>query len=270
MSICLTKGASMSFSMMAQDPQTTGYVVAVAVDYLGLPISWNALIGNAFVNRGAVQGNYGAEAFASTAPLGYRTTTASASATTASLVFNGQFGAGGGPGLLPTVPNQIPANDPPPTTAYGYDQIPNQFAVEIQSPADAPGQIVWHAGLEGNLNTTSISSPGQVGTGLVWRSDEKQGSFVRWLSGGCQTSGTVGDNTPRIPGTLAVFIKKGDYGVLRYDTAPSVGILITPLQFAASPATGVITGTYGGIRTLHKTRVAAATTLTIPVYMPVC
>jgi hypothetical protein len=269
--LCLTKGASMSFRMLEQDPGVTGTLIAVAVDYQGLPVSWNALIGNAFVNRGTWQGNYGAEAFASTQQVGWRTTTANNTSVTAGLLFNGTPGNGGGPGALPTMGSPIvPDNTANPTTAWGYDQIPNQFAVEIQSPVDAPGQRVVHAGLEGSLATGSLSGAGQVGTGLVWRGDEKQGSFTRWLSGGCQGEAVIADNTPRVPLTLAVFIPKGQIGVLRYDTGPSVGILITPFQFEASPAVGVKTGTWGGIRTLHKTRVAATTTLTIPVYMPVC
>ncbi len=282
MFLCLTKGASMSFKMLDQDPGVTGTIVAVAVDYQGLPVSWNALIGNAFVNRGTWQGNYGAEAFASTQQVGWRTTTANNASTTANLLFNGTQGNGGGPGALPTTGSPIvPDNSANPTTAWGYDQVPNQFAVEIQSPADAPGQRVVHAGLEGSLASGSLSGAGQVGTGLVWRGDERQGSFTRWMSGGCQTSGVtstttpsndgaITDNTPRVPSTLAVFIPKGQIGVLRYDTGPSVGILITPLQFQASPAVGVAVGTWGGIRTLHKTRVASSVTLTIPIYMPVC
>jgi hypothetical protein len=266
--LCLTKGASMSFKMIEQDPGVTGTIVAVAVDYEGLPVSWNALIGNAFVNRGTWQGNYGAESFASTQQVGWRTTTANNSSTTATLVFNGSQGQGGGPGALPTTGSPlVPDNSANPTTAWGYDQIPNQFAVEFQSPVDAPGQLVVHAGLEGNLSSSSLSGAGQVGTGLVWRGDEKQASFTRWLGGGCQGSAVIGANTPRVPTTLEVFIPKGQIGVLRYDTGPSVGILITPHQLDAN---GIKSGTWGGIRTLHKTRVNATTNLTIPVYMPVC
>lgn len=269
--LCLTKGASMSFKMLEQDPGVTGTLIAVAVDYQGLPVSWNALIGNAFVNRGTWQGNYGAESFASTQAFGWRTTTANSSSTTAALVFNGTQGSGGGPGALPTTGSPlIPDNSANPTTAWGYDQVPNQFAVEFQSPVDVTGQRVVHAGLEGNLSTGGLTGAGQVGTGLVWRDDEAQGSFTRWMSGGCQTSSTDGIITltaPRVPTTLEFFVPKGRTGVLRYDTGPSVGILITPIQLEAG---AVKIGTWGGIRTLHKTRVTATTTLTIPVYMPSC
>ena len=266
--LCLTKGASMSFKMLEQDPGITGTLIAVAVDYEGLPVSWNALIGNAFVNRGTWQGNYGAESFASTQQVGWRTTTATNASTTATLVFNGTQGVGGGPGALPTMGSPIIASQfGSVTTAWGYDQIPNQFAVEFQSPLDAPGQRVVHAGLDGNLNTGALSGAGQVNTGLVWRGDERQASFTRWLAGGCQGIAEIAANAPRVPTTLEIFIPKGQIGVLRYDTGPSVGILITPIQLEAG---AVKLGTWGGIRTLHKTRVQNSTNLIIPVYMPVC
>ncbi len=271
--ICLTKGASISFLMSQQDPDTTGYVIAVAVDQNGLPVSWNALIGNAFVNNGTIQGNYGAEAFANTGPFGFLTTTANLQSASATLVFNGGVPAGvpGGLGNLPFVPPAAFVLGVPAAVALGYDQVPNQFAVEIQAPADAPGQTVVHAGLSGDISLGgALLGAAQVGTGLVWRGDEKQGSFVRWLVGVCQTFGTIRVDNPRVPGTLGVFLPKGSSAVLRYDTGPSVGLLLTPFQFTAALPSGVIPGTFGGIRTLHKTRVAPTTALVIPVFMPVC
>ncbi len=271
--ICLTKGASISFLMSQQDPDTTGYVIAVAVDQNGLPVSWNALIGNAFVNNGTIQGNYGAEAFANTGPFGFLTTTANLQSASATLVFNGgvPLGVPGGFGNLPFVPPAAFPLGVAPAVALGYDQVPNQFAVEIQAPADAPGQTVVHAGLAGDISLGgALTGAAQVGTGLVWRGDEKQGSFVRFLVGVCQTFGVIRVDNPRVPGTLGVFLPKGSSAVLRYDTGPSVGLLLTPFQFTAALPSGVIPGTFGGIRTLHKTRVATTTSLIIPVFMPVC
>jgi len=271
--ICLTKGASISFKMSEQDPDVTGYVIAVAVDQNGLPVSWNALIGNAFVNAGTVQGNYGAEAFANSGPFGFLTTLANLQSATATLLFNGgvPIGVPGGLANLPFVPPAAFPLGVAPAVALGYDQVPNQFAVEIQAPANAPNQTVVHAGLAGDISGgAALTGAAQVGTGLVWRGDEKQGSFVRWLSGGCQTFGVVRVDNPRVPGTLGVFIPAGQIGVLRYDTGPSVGLLLTPFQFTAALPSGVVAGTWGGIRTLHKTRVQVTTSLTIPVFMPVC
>ena len=150
--VCLTKGASISFKMSEQDPDVTGYVIAVAVDAMGNPVSWNALIGNAFVAAGDNVGNYGAEAFASSLAAG-TITAAAAAGGVAALLLDGTV----------------------------YDRGADQFAVEIQSPNDATGQTIVHASLNGNLAGGSMSNIGQLNVGLVIRGDEKQGSFTRFM-----------------------------------------------------------------------------------------
>ena len=242
MYVCLTKGASISVKASEQDPEVRGYVVAVAVDGNGLPISYNALIGNAFVTDGANVGNYGAEAFAAVGVnTGRGTTTAVAGAATAALPFNGGFSAD----------RQ--------TRAFGYDRGADQFAVEIQSPNDATGQTIVHVSVNGDISSAGVSGISQAGTGLVIRGDEKQGSFVRFISGGCQSVNTITATAPRVPTGLGIFLPKGSIGTMVYNTTvASVGVLITPN-----------TNTWSGIRTLHKTRTVNST-LTIPVFMPVC
>jgi phage baseplate assembly protein gpV len=230
--VCLTKGASVSFKMSDQDPETTGYVIAVAVDAMGNPVSWNALIGNAFVNAGDIVGNYGAESFASVAPAGQIS-----------------FGAQGN-GTYQLFLDGF---------ANGYDRPADQFAVEIQSPSDATGQTIVHASVSGNVNTAAVNVIAQSGTGLVVRGDEKQGSFVRFISGNCQSINVVNTIAPRVPTGLGVFLPKGSIATMVYATSnPSVGLIMTPRGNA-----------WSGIRTLHKTRTKAAT-LDIPIFMPVC
>ena len=227
--VCLTKGASISAKMSEQDPEVTGYVVAVAVDGMGRPVSHNGLIGNAFVSAGDNVGNYGAEAFASSHKAGEWT--AGDAADTANLLLNG----------------------------VNYDRGADQFAVEIQSPNDATGQTIVHASLNGDISAASVSGMSQAGTGLVVRGDEKQGSFVRFISGGCQSINTISATAPRVPTGLGVFLGKGSIGTLTYATVnASVGLLLTPK-----------TNTWSGIRTLHKTRTVNSA-LKIPVFMPVC
>ncbi len=228
--VCLTKGASIAFKTSDQDPEMNGYVLAVAVDGMGRPISYNALIGNAFVSTGPYVGNYGAEAFASSYKEGELTDGTGADGL-ARLDFNGQ----------------------------AYDRGADQFAVEIQSPNDAAGQAIVHASLQGDIASGSVTSIAQAGTGLVWRGDERQGSFVNFIGGRCQSINVVTGTAPRVPTTLGVFLPKGSIGTLVYATnVGSVGLLMTPN-----------TNTWSGIRTLHKTRTRNSS-LTIPVFMPVC
>ncbi len=239
MYVCLTKGASISFKMSEQDPETTGYVVAVAVDGNGFPISYNTLIGNAFVTAGDNVGNYGAEAFAALPAIGQPTANAGAGGATATLGFNG------GIAIAPAVP--------------GYDRGADQFAVEIQSPNDATGQAIVHVSLNGDIAGAGVSSVAQAGTGLVVRGDEKQGSFVRFISGNCQSVNVINAGAPRVPTGLGIFLPKGSIGTVVYNTnVGSVGLLITPKPNA-----------WSGIRTIHKTRLRDSA-LIIPVFMPVC
>jgi hypothetical protein len=232
--VCLTKGASISIKSSEQDPEVTGYVIAVAVDANGQPISWNALIGNAFVNAGDIVGNYGAESFANVSAAGAPAFDNNADPALAQILFD----------------SIIPG---------GYDRPADQFAVEIQSPNDATGQTIVHASVAGNIATASVNTVAQLGTGLVIRGDEKQGSFVRFISGNCQSINTISATAPRVPTGLGVFLPKGSIGTMVYNTnVGSVGLLLTPKSNA-----------WSGIRTLHKTR-TVNTALTIPVFMPVC
>ena len=227
--VCLTKGASISFKASEQDPETTGYILAVAVSDMGAPIHRNQLIGNAFVNAGDFVGNYGAEAFAA---------------------FDGLAGA-----VAPVNPDGTATLN---FNGLQYDRAADQFAVEIQSPNDATGQTIVHASLNGNIATAAMTNIAQAGTGLLWRGDEKQGSFVRFIAGNCLSSNVITATAPRVPTGLGVFLPKGSIGTLTYATTPSVGLLMTPK-----------TNVWSGIRTLHKTRTVNSA-LTIPVFMPVC
>ena len=231
--VCLTKGASISFKASEQDPETTGYILAVAVNEMGAPIHRNQLIGNAFVNAGDFVGNYGAEAFANVSPAGTPAFDGNADPALHTLLFD----------------SIIPG---------GYDRPADQFAVEIQSPNDATGQTIVHASLNGNIATAAMTNIAQAGTGLLWRGDEKQGSFVRFIAGNCLSSNVITATAPRVPTGLGVFLPKGSIGTLTYATTPSVGLLMTPKSNA-----------WSGIRTLHKTRTVNSA-LVIPVFMPVC
>jgi hypothetical protein len=235
MFVCLTKGASISVKASEQDPEVTGYVVAVAVNEMGRGSHANALIGNAFVSTPDVAGNYGAEAFAALPvpqvanPFGFE---------------------------LPMNPDNTQNLN---LDGVQFDRAPDQFAVEIQSPNDATGQTIVHASVNGDIAGAAMTNVSQLGTGLVVRGDEKQGSFVRFISGNCQSVNVINAGAPRVPTGLGVFLPKGSIGTMVYNTsAGSVGLLLTPKSNA-----------WSGIRTLHKTRTRNAR-LVVPVFMPVC
>ena len=224
--LCLTPNASFSFRTSDYDPGVTGYVLAVAVNAQGIPIRNNAFLGNAFVNTPEFADTYGAEAFAANSEA-----VALVANDTAQLFFD----------------------------SIGYDGIPNQFAVEVQSPLDAPNQQLVLASLNGNLTTSQLSGAAQVGTGLVINGNETPtGSFINWLTGGCQVIAQVTATTPRVPSGMSKVIPKGQSGTILFNVGGAVGLVMTPR-----------TTMWSGIRTLHKTRTAVRT-ITIPVFAPTC
>ncbi|HEX4945830.1 MAG TPA: right-handed parallel beta-helix repeat-containing protein [Blastocatellia bacterium] len=224
--LCLTPNASFSFKASDYDPGNTGYVIAVAVNQQGLPVRNNVLIGNAFVNTPTFVGNYGAESFWANNALALATIEGGA----ATLYFD----------------------------QVGYDAVPKQFAVEIQSPTDAVGQQIVTAGLSGSLVTGQVSGAAQIGTGQAFNEREVFTSFSAWLTGACQARATISTTSPRVPNGLGNLIKTGQTGTLKFNVGGAVGLLLTPR-----------TATWKGVRTLHKTQ-TTATTLTIPIFVPVC
>ena len=226
--VCLTPNASFAFKASEYDPETTGWLLAVAVNANGQPVKNNALIGNAFVKEGDYVDNYGAESFwAHAAPV------AALVNDTAVLRFDGT----------------------------SYDSVPNQFAVEVQSPLDAVGQKLVTVGLQGDLSKSQLTGAGQVGTGLVYNGNEKPfGSYSAWLNGSCQASAVIHTNSPRVPNGMSGIIPAGQIGSLKFNVGGGAGLLLTP---RTSP------NKWSGIRTLHKTS-STFTTLTIPVLVPVC
>lgn len=194
--VCLTPNASASFKASEYDPETTGWLLAVAVNSDGLPVVNNALIGNAFVVDGDYVDNYNAEAFRAYSPA-----LAAIENVTATLFLDGS----------------------------SYDAAPSQFAVEVQSPLDAAGQRLVIASLQGDLTTGQLSGASQVGTGLVYNGNEKPfGSFSTFVSGKCQAFATITSTTPRVPNGMNVMIPSGQVGTLKFNVGAGVGLLMTP------------------------------------------
>ncbi len=224
--LCLTPNASFAFKASEFDAETTGWLLAFAVDQQGRPIQYNGLIGNAFVTDGEYVDNYGAESFRANSPL-----VATIADNRATLFFDNN----------------------------SYDAVPNQLAVEIQSPVDAVGQKLVTVGLQGDLTQSRMTGAAQVGTGQLINGNEKPfGSFSAWLNGSCQAVGLISASTPRVPNGLSGMIPTGQVGTLRFNLGAGVGVLMTPR-----------TTNWKGIRTLHKTGLTT-TTITIPVVVPVC
>lgn len=196
--ICLTPNGSIIFTTLDVDPETTGWLLAVAVDANGNPLQNNVLIGNAFIKDGEYVGNYGAEAFwANSANV------ATITDNKATLKFDG----------------------------IGYDLVPQGLATEIQSPKNASGQKIVTVGLSGDLVDGQLEGAGQNGGGAVYNPEMRGapfGSFEKFLSGRCQAVATVSESNPRVPFTLGGLIPNGQSGVIRFNIGAGVGIIMTP------------------------------------------
>jgi hypothetical protein len=194
--LCLTPGASYSGKASETDGETTGWILALAVNQQGTPMQYNNLIGNAFVNDGDYVDNYGAEAFVARSP-----NVAAIQGATALLFFDG----------------------------VGYDALPNQFAAEVQSPLNAAQQRVVTVGMRGDLNASALNGAAQIGTGLVINGNETpMGSFINWLTGNCQAIATVTNQSPRVPLGMNGVIPNGQHGTIQFRIGGGVGLLMTP------------------------------------------
>ena len=240
--LCLTPNASVAYKTSDLDPENTGWILAVRVpgstdvfDGFDDPfIPDNSLIGNAFVHDGNYVGNYSAESFkAFGAALQY-------SADGNSYVLN--------------------FNDGPLLKLNGYDAAPNQFQVELQSPATTSGQKLIMVGLNGDIYQKALSGTGQIGAGQVINGNESPVvSFTNFLRDGCQTSTMIDGSAPRVPSGMQKVIPAGQIGTMQFRVTAAAGLLLTPG-----------TTRFSGIRTLHKTLVNPQASITIPILIPGC
>ena len=195
--VCLTPNASLSINTSEYDPETTGWLLAVAVDAAGKPVQNNSLIGNAFVNDSTYMDNYGAESFWAHSSL---LSAMDGSSMTATLFFDGS----------------------------SYDAVPNQLVTEIQSPLSVTGQKIVTVGMSGDLTLGTLTGAGQVGIGVAYNGDERAASFSGLLTGKCQASNVLTNTIPRVPGTLGGLIPKGQVGTIKLNIGAGVGLIMTP------------------------------------------
>ena len=228
--VCFTPNASIEWKASQFDPQNKGYVIAYTVDNMGRPIAYNGLIGNAFVNDGEYVDNYGAESFASP------------------LLVGTPLGA----------VDTVGASWKIPFDGAALDMVPTTFAVDIQSPVDTVNQKIVLAGLTGDAYAGALSGVSQIGTGLAYNGHEALRSFSPFISGRCFVEKVIDGATPKVTGTLANLIPKGEVGTLRFNVTAAVGLLMTSNK-----------NSFSGIRTLHKVQVVKSS-LIIPLVMPDC
>lgn len=235
--LCLTANQTASFLASDLDPATTGYLVAVAVDQNGCPISFNSLIGDAYVKfasgHAANLAAQSVSAIAGGLPL------CDVNATTATLAFDG----------------------------VSYSPLPHVLAADsVPSRADGNDTMLVLNRISGNLATGA----GTIGNvfGILYDDGETPLSFSL-ASGACQLRGSISANFPRTTPRFDQFIPAGRSGYMKFwisgGTAAMTGATI---NFNANA--GGSSSAYSQGHNLHALTVTTSASITIPVFTPGC
>lgn len=228
--VCLTPNQTTALQVSDADPGIMGFLIAVAVNFDGCPISFNHLIGDEYIKLASGHAaNLAAEAFAAgfSGALPGCTTLS----TEATLEFNG----------------------------ISYDLVPRVLALDsIPSLADGNSTLLVVNRIGGNMQIAGA----EIGRffGLIYDPLENPVSFTS--SGGCQIRRILGQNSfPRTTPRLTQFIPSGLTGWMKFWATSDVGLFGSAIYLTrASETQG---------HNLHKLTLTRGR-LTVPVFPPRC
>jgi hypothetical protein len=234
--ICLTPNQTATVLHSDIDPGVTGYLVAVATDRTGCPISFNYLIGDEFVKLASGHAaNLAAESIAAL------------------------------PGGLPAC-NAASSDAVLRFDEVSYNAVPRVLALDnFASPADNNQTLLVVNRVGGFLSTGAFTT----GTlfGLLYDDSEQALSFS--LPGACQVRANVNGSGIRTTPRLEQFVPSGRTGWLKiYNNVNDFGLFGAALNFNANA--GTQPGAFNQGHNLHKLRLSQAAVYTIPVFPPSC
>ncbi|NBO65452.1 MAG: hypothetical protein EBU88_11540 [Acidobacteria bacterium] len=243
----LTQNQTYSFLASDFDPDQTGYLLAVAEDEIGLPISWNYLIGDAYVKLSAVYSiNLSAISYAARYDFNTQANGKAAVGTNYAnpeytINFGGAVGTGG-----------------------SYDALGRSFAVD-NIPSRAGGDRVWlvYAGVRGDYRSATGGSSSTM-FGILY-DDAEQGQSFQW-SFDCAGLKEVTSSFPRTAPRLDTVVPAGRTGWIRTyhvaDSGAAMSMIVYNTAWSTSPSAN-----FHGAHNLHVlTRTSAAQTATLPVF----
>ncbi len=234
--LCLTANQTASFLASDLDPGTTGYLVAVAVNSTGCPISFNYLIGDEYVKfTSGHAANLGAEAF-SAIPGGRPA--CDANSVTATLNFDG----------------------------ISYNRTPATLALDnVGSRADGNDTLLILNRIGGNLGI-GASTLGTV-FGIFYDDAENALSFS--VSGSCQLRSSISNNFPRTTPRFETFIPAGRTGWLRiFSQTGAIGITGSAINSNANASSSA--GAFNQGHNLHHLTLNSQMSYVIPIFPPSC
>ncbi len=233
--ICLTPNQTMTFLASEQDPGTSGYLVAIAVNTLGCPVSFNYLIGDEFVKYATGhEANLGAEAVPE---LSGGQSFCNANTVVAQLNFDG----------------------------ISYGRLSRVLASStILSRADGNNTLLIVNRIGGSL-AVGGATIGAV-FGIVYDDAEAPHSFT--FSGDCQFRAILSNALPRLTPRFETVIPSGQTGWLKLWAVNDNAIL--GAQIVANPGVTTSAGAFSQGHNLHKLKLTTAAVFSVPVFTPGC
>ncbi|MBI1761579.1 MAG: Ig-like domain repeat protein [Acidobacteria bacterium] len=234
--ICLTPNQTGAFFASDIDPGTTGYLIAVAVDRLGCPVSHNFLIGDEFVKLSSGhEANLAAEAIAALPNSG---AACDPNAPTATLNFDGVM----------------------------YNALPRTLALSnIGSRADGNNTLLVVNRLGGNLATGANTLVGVFG--VLYDDAESPFSFS-FSPGVCQFRSVISSAFPRTTPRFEQVIPAGRSGWLKIGTQADGAISGAALNLNPNAATS--SNAFNQGHNLHKLTLTTGASVTVPIFPPSC
>jgi hypothetical protein len=232
--ICLTANQTASFLASDVDPGISGYIVAVATDFNGLPTVHNRLIGDEYVKFATGHSaNLGAIAFAKIS----QEVLTNEEGTLAVLALNGVV----------------------------YNRAARVLALDsIASRADGNDTLLILNRVGGNL-ATSAATLGPL-FGILYDDAETAYSFT--FSGGCQFRGSITNTFPRTAPRVDSILTAGRTGWIKIYSQNPIGILGAAINLNTNA--GSKDSAFNGGHNLHHLTLNAAEQLLIPVFPPSC
>jgi hypothetical protein len=201
-SLSLTPNHTLAFSTLDIDPGVSGYIVAVAVNDFGCPISFNFLRGNARVNLSSGHvASLGAIAFS--ALYSDVLPGCNGTSTTAALVFDGGVN--------------------------GYNRLPRMLAIDkIRSYANNNSMLLVLNRFGGSF----VSGAGTLGSmaGLLFNDTPNSFPFT-FVSNSCQFRTLLSDGFPQTSLPFSAVITGGRSGWMKLYAVNDVGLLGAAINF---------------------------------------
>lgn len=233
---CLTPNQTISFLASDVDPYVKGYIITLATDAKGCPISFNYLIGSEYVKfESGHAANLAAESYAA--------------------LYNGAL-----PGCSATSTTARISLD-----GVRYNAAPRILAVDkIPSPNDGNSTMLIINTLEGDL-AIGMTPIRTFGGNLF---DDSENGFAYTATGVCQFRQIMGQNTfPRTSPPFNQVIPAGRTGWMTLSAREERTISGAVINFNSNAATQK--GAFNGGHNLHHLRLAGGGFL-VPVFPPNC